>query len=423
MKSFAKFFQCKPIIKKKDFFIKNSNLSFNSSFKKKLSINVKNYQQIKNKNCYFLFYRYYTTPTTNNNSNTINQQNEKVIENNEVIDNIDEPFDRIKTIVEKLNSIALEGQTPPITDPTMVQHPIPLTEHQWSIVNWFMKFSDYTGFHPILKIMEIFEYVHTTVGLPWWQTIVILTFIIRFLTLFLYIPSARRTAVLSLIQPEIREKLEAMKLEPDYLKKLKYREDIVKIQADYGIHKGIIAMFPFFMAQAFTFITFYWSILKLSKTNQSFSEEGFLWVQSLASYDPIYLLPFISFISLVGVFEINTYLSPATQQATFSKIIRNAVIIFTGIGTLFLLHFPAGVFIYWISSSIFSAFQSIIFKLPKMMKLLKIPRTKEEIFLYQGKLQSTNANSQKTIELYPKLQQKTAQEQTSNRISQQKKEV
>lgn len=90
----------------------------------------------------------------------------------------------------------------------------------------------------------------------------------------------------------------------DYLKKLKYREDIVKIQADYGIHKGIIAMFPFFMAQAFTFITFYWSILKLSKTNQSFSEEGFLWVQSLASYDPIYLLPFISFISLVGVFEV-----------------------------------------------------------------------------------------------------------------------
>lgn len=32
--------------------------------------------------------------------------------------------------MEKLNSIALEGQTPPITDPTMVQHPIPLTEHQ-----------------------------------------------------------------------------------------------------------------------------------------------------------------------------------------------------------------------------------------------------------------------------------------------------
>jgi YidC/Oxa1 family membrane protein insertase len=84
----------------------------------------------------------------------------------------------------------------------------------------------------------------------------------------------------------------------------------------------------------------------------SFHEGGILWFQNLSAADPTYLLPIISAITMLAATEI-TSKNVDPQQRWLMRLLPVGF-------TLFLLNFPAGLFMYWITSNLMTLGQNFV---------------------------------------------------------------
>jgi YidC/Oxa1 family membrane protein insertase len=84
----------------------------------------------------------------------------------------------------------------------------------------------------------------------------------------------------------------------------------------------------------------------------SFHEGGILWFQNLSVADPTYLLPIISAITMLAATEI-TSKNVDPQQRWLMRLLPVGF-------TLFLLNFPAGLFVYWITSNLMTLGQNFV---------------------------------------------------------------
>lgn len=89
-----------------------------------------------------------------------------------------------------------------------------------------------------------------------------------------------------------------------------------------------------------------------SGTEPSFQQGGLLWFQNLSESDPYFLLPIISALTmLAGSWITAKNLEP--QQ-------RYLILLLPIIVTVFLWNFPAGLFVYWITSNVVTFVQNYV---------------------------------------------------------------
>jgi YidC/Oxa1 family membrane protein insertase len=84
----------------------------------------------------------------------------------------------------------------------------------------------------------------------------------------------------------------------------------------------------------------------------SFHEGGILWFQNLSAADPTYLLPIISALTMLAATEI-TAKNIDPQQRWLMRLLPIGI-------TVFLLNFPAGLFVYWITSNLVTLIQNYV---------------------------------------------------------------
>jgi YidC/Oxa1 family membrane protein insertase len=84
----------------------------------------------------------------------------------------------------------------------------------------------------------------------------------------------------------------------------------------------------------------------------SFHEGGILWFQNLSNADPTYLLPIISAVTMLAATEI-TAKNIDPQQRWLMRLLPIGF-------TIFLLNFPAGLFMYWITSNLVTLVQNFV---------------------------------------------------------------
>jgi YidC/Oxa1 family membrane protein insertase len=84
----------------------------------------------------------------------------------------------------------------------------------------------------------------------------------------------------------------------------------------------------------------------------SFHEGGILWFQNLSNADPTYLLPIISAVTMLAATEI-TAKNIDPQQRWLMRLLPIGF-------TIFLLNFPAGLFVYWITSNLVTLGQNFV---------------------------------------------------------------
>jgi YidC/Oxa1 family membrane protein insertase len=84
----------------------------------------------------------------------------------------------------------------------------------------------------------------------------------------------------------------------------------------------------------------------------SFHEGGILWFQNLSNADPTYLLPIISAVTMLASMEI-TAKNVEPQQRWLMRLLPIGF-------TIFLLNFPAGLFVYWITSNLVTLGQNFV---------------------------------------------------------------
>ena len=100
------------------------------------------------------------------------------------------------------------------------------------------------------------------------------------------------------------------------------------------------------------FIGMFYVIRGFGDTHPSFTSGGILWFQDLSAYDPFYILPVLSALTMLAASEITSkHIDPQQRW-----IMRTLPVVFT----IFLLTFPAGLFMYWITSNLVTLVQNYV---------------------------------------------------------------
>lgn len=201
-------------------------------------------------------------------------------------------------------------------------------------------------FGPLINLMGSgLEYFHYSAGLPWWLSIALLTVIVRSLLFPLTIRQVKSMRAMQDLKPDMD------RVRAQYSNnRQKQQEELMKLYQERNVNPlgGCLPI----LVQMPIFITMFYVIRSFGNTHQDFATGGILWFQNLTEPDKFYLLPILSAVTMFAASEITAKnLDP--QQRWMMRILP---IVFT----VFLINFPAGLFMYWITSNLVTLVQNYL---------------------------------------------------------------
>ena len=195
-------------------------------------------------------------------------------------------------------------------------------------------------------------YFHQTLGAPWWLSIVMLTVIVRSLLFPLTVKQVKSMRAMQDLKPEMD------KVRAQYRDNVqKQREEMAKVYQDRGVNPlggclPILVQMPIFIGIFYVIRQFGGTPGRTEPQYPSFTDGGILWFQDLSHADPTYLLPIISAVTMLAATEI-TSKNVDPQQRWLMRLLPIGF-------TAFLLNFPAGLFVYWITSNLVTLVQNYV---------------------------------------------------------------
>ena len=181
-------------------------------------------------------------------------------------------------------------------------------------------------------------------GAPWWLAIVMLTVIVRSLLFPLTYGQVRNIRKMQDLKPELDEIRARHK---DDAKK--QREETARVYQERSINPlgGCLPI----LVQMPIFIVLYYTIRQFDKL-ESFRTGGLLWFTDLTVADPLFILPFAYVLTMMASQEL-AMRNTAAQQKQIMRIMPVAF-------GIFLAKFPAGLFVYWVSSNLITLAQNLL---------------------------------------------------------------
>ena len=197
---------------------------------------------------------------------------------------------------------------------------------------------------PLFNLMAITLSTFHGWGIPWWLSISMLTVVVRTLLFpltFRQVKSMRKMQELKPDMDEIRAKYKD--------DSRKQQEEIMKLYTERRVNPlgGCLPL----LVQIPIFIVLYYTIRKFDAL-ESFASGGLFWFKDLTIADPYFILP-IAYVLTMMASQHWTLKYTAPQQ---KQLMRFLPIVFG----LFLMRFPAGLFVYWISSNIITFVQNYV---------------------------------------------------------------
>lgn len=188
------------------------------------------------------------------------------------------------------------------------------------------------------------EYVHAQ-GAPWWLSIAILTVVVRTILFPLTIRQVKSMRAMQDLKPDM-DRIRAQYRD----NRQRQQEEIMKLYQERQVNP-FGSCFPL-LIQMPIFIGMFYVIRGFGDTHPSFTSGGILWFQDLSAYDPFYILPVLSALTMLAASEITSkHIDPQQRW-----IMRTLPVVFT----IFLLTFPAGLFMYWITSNLVTLVQNYV---------------------------------------------------------------
>ena len=208
-------------------------------------------------------------------------------------------------------------------------------------------------FSPIVGILgAVLLYFHQNLGVPWWLSIVMLTIIVRSILFPLTVKQVRSMRAMQDLKPRMDRVRAQFKDNPQ-----RQREEMAKVYQDQGVNPlggclPILVQMPVFIGMFYVIRQFGGTPGRTPPEYESFTQGGILWFQDLAHADPYYLLPIISALTMLAATEI-TAKNVDPQQRWLMRLLPVGF-------TVFLLNFPAGLFMYWITSNLMTLGQNYV---------------------------------------------------------------
>jgi YidC/Oxa1 family membrane protein insertase len=226
------------------------------------------------------------------------------------------------------------------------------------VSNAFNAIADFFAnlFSPIVDILGVvLLYFHNTLGAPWWLSIALLTVVIRTLLFPLTVKQVKSMRAMQDLKPEM-DRIRAQYRD----NRQKQQEETMKLYQERKVNPlggclPILVQMPIFIGIFYVIREFGGYRIGdrvVPPKFESFHEGGILWFQNLSAPDPFYLLPVISALTMLAATEI-TAKNIDPQQRWLMRLLPIGI-------TVFLFNFPAGLFVYWITSNLVTLTQNYI---------------------------------------------------------------
>src|SRR5829696_3190222 len=208
-------------------------------------------------------------------------------------------------------------------------------------------------FSPIVSVLgAVLLYFHQTLGAPWWLSIVMLTVIVRSLLFPLTVKQVKSMRAMQDLKPHM-DRVRAQFKD----NRQRQQEEMAKLYQEQGVNPlggclPILVQMPIFIGIFYVIRQFGGTPGRTEPKYESFTQGGILWFQDLAHADPYYILPIISAMTMLASTEI-TSKNVDPQQRWLMRLLPVGF-------TIFLLNFPAGLFMYWITSNLVTLVQNYV---------------------------------------------------------------
>ena len=199
-------------------------------------------------------------------------------------------------------------------------------------------------FDPLFNIMGFTLQTFHGWGAPWWLSIAMLTVVVRTFLFPLTIRQVKSMRKMQDLKPAMDELRKEHKDDPQML-----QHEMIRLYRERGANP-LGGCLPIFV-QLPIFLVLYYTIREFDKL-ESFRTGGLLWFQDLTVYDPLYILP-VLYIATMMVSQEIAMKNTAPEQ---KRIMRFLPLVFG----IVLLRFPAGLFVYWVTSNVISIVQNLL---------------------------------------------------------------
>ncbi len=206
----------------------------------------------------------------------------------------------------------------------------------------------------------------------WGLAIIGLTIIVRLILFPLTWKQYKSAQQMQMIQPQIKELQKKYKGDRG-----KLQEETMKLYSEHRVNP-FASCLPLLL-QLPVFISLYAAIKGLGPLSapayqasvEALNQAPFLWIPHLGFPDPYYILLVLYVVTQM----ISTELMVATQSDSTQKWIMRAMPIMF---VLFLFNFPAGLFVYWVTTNVWTIGQQLIIRrtMPKPEELVRQAKAK-----------------------------------------------
>ncbi|KAI7819172.1 60Kd inner membrane protein-domain-containing protein [Gamsiella multidivaricata] len=227
-------------------------------------------------------------------------------------------------------------------------------------------------FTPVGGLETVLEAIHISTGLPWWGTIVATTIIIRTALVPFIVKLQGNTARLHNVKPQLERLTENMKLAKesnDTAALARFSAQTQELFAKNDCNPLKSLMLP--LIQAPVMISFYLALRDMAYLPvPQFKEGGTLWFTDLTIADPTYALPVASSLGFLAIMELGSEAGGVAQPKNIKNFMRFMAVAMVPLT----MNFPSAIFVYWLTSNIFTAGQIMFFKVPAVRQLFNIPQ-------------------------------------------------
>ncbi|XP_055471607.1 mitochondrial inner membrane protein OXA1L [Psammomys obesus] len=229
------------------------------------------------------------------------------------------------------------------------------------------------GVTPVGLIQNLLEFMHVDLGLPWWGAIATCTILARILVFPLIVKGQREAAKIHNHMPEIQKfsaRIREAKLAGDQTESYKASLEMLRYQKMHDIKLFRTLILP--LTQAPVFLSFFIALREMANLPvPSLQTGGLWWFQDLTVSDPIYVLPLVVTATMWAVLELG---AETGMQSSDLQFMRNVLRVMPLAVLPVTIHFPSAVFMYWLSSNVFSLCQVACLRVPAVRTVLKIPQ-------------------------------------------------
>ncbi|KAK9821756.1 hypothetical protein WJX81_004573 [Elliptochloris bilobata] len=221
----------------------------------------------------------------------------------------------------------------------------------------------------------VLTHMHDLTGLPWWASIMAATVALRLLIFPIQVWAMKNTRKLAIAKPEVQKAADWFREESTRpgvdVRQLK-QQYFTRIQAVYAKHKANpVTAFTPILIQGPLLIGAFTGLRALAQHKvPSFVEGGALWFPDLSMPDPIYGLPVLTASVFLLMVELNASDGMEGHDAEMIQRMKIFMRFFAPLLVVMGGTLPAGVWMYWCTTNVWSIAQARLLRLAPVRSVL-----------------------------------------------------